>query len=226
MNSFPFQVIDLTHPIQTDMPLWPGDPQPSRKVHARHDSDKYALNTWTIGEHTGTHVGAPGHRVHGGHLMDRIPVEDLVLPCWVIEASKSLTVSDLERYEREYSRIKPGSCVALATGWAARWPDPKLVFERGANGRFLWPGFSAEAVDWLHQERRVKALATDAPDLGQGADKELLVGLRCAELGMLHVENLENLDQMPSAGGYVVIGTLPLIGGTGSPARVFGLTLL
>jgi len=223
MPTFPFRTIDLTHPIQPDMPSWPGDPQTSRTIHARHDTDQYAMNKWSIGEHTGTHVGVAGHRIPGGQTMDQLPADQLVLPLCVVEASELVAVLDLERYEAEHGRIESGSCVALSTGWASRWPDQQLVFGRGINGDFLWPGFSVEAVDWLKHERGVSALATDAPDLGPGSDTELAIGLRCAELGMLHVENLAKLDQMPAGGGFVIIGALPLVGGTGSPARVFGL---
>lgn len=223
MQRFPFRVIDLTHPIQPGMPVWPGDPETERVQHSTQDAHGYSLNQWTFGEHSGTHVGAPSHRVPGGRSLDQVDVNDLILALRVIAATEPVSVLHLERHEVEHGRIEPDSCIALCTGWSERWPNAEAVFERDDQGAFQWPGFTVEAVEWLHRERQVKMLATDAPDIGYGADTDLDVGKRCAELDMLHVENLANLDQVPVNGGYLVIGALPLVGGTGSPARVFGL---
>jgi kynurenine formamidase len=223
MQQFPFSIIDLTHPLQHQMPLWPGDPAITRNLHAEHHTSGYALNAWTMGEHTGTHVGAPSHRAPDGLSVNEIPVEDLVLPLRVVDTTEALTVVDLEQYEADRGMIEPGSCVALHTEWSDRWIDPERVFEQIDGVGYLWTGFTPKAVEWLHRERRVKVLATDAPDIGIGSDLSLTSGRKCAELGMLHLENLNNLDQMPNIGGFVVIGVLPLVGGTGSPARVLGL---
>jgi kynurenine formamidase len=34
------------------------------------------------------------------------------------------------------------------------------------------------------------------------------------------VENLANLEQVPESGAFVLIAPLPIVGGTGAPARV------
>jgi hypothetical protein len=37
------------------------------------------------------------------------------------------------------------------------------------------------------------------------------------------LEGLVNLAQLPARGALVVVGALPLVGGSGAPGRVFGL---
>jgi kynurenine formamidase len=41
--------------------------------------------------------------------------------------------------------------------------------------------------------------------------------------GIWHLENLQNLKSLPPLGAWIVVGVLPLIGGSGSPARVIAL---
>ena len=39
----------------------------------------------------------------------------------------------------------------------------------------------------------------------------------------MHLENLCGLDQMPPAGGWIIVGGIRIARGSGSPATVFGL---
>ncbi len=230
MDSFPFTVIDLTHPIGPETPQWPGDPDTRREPHAGLPSHGYALNAWRIGEHTGTHLGAPGHRVRDGATVDQLTADQLVCPLVVVTAGLRaedglmVTVADLLAFETKHGAIPAGACVALHTGWDRRWPDANRVFERGTDGGFLWPGWSPEAVEWLVGERKAGVIATDAPDIGAGDDSDLTAGLVCAEHGLLHVENLANLVRVSPCGSFIVLGALPFRDGSGSPVRALGLT--
>jgi kynurenine formamidase len=38
-----------------------------------------------------------------------------------------------------------------------------------------------------------------------------------------HIENLTNLKSLPATGALVFIGVLPLVDGSGSPARILAL---
>jgi kynurenine formamidase len=44
----------------------------------------YAQN-WTLGEHSGTHMDAPGHFVIGGRLAPQIELQELIVPIVVID---------------------------------------------------------------------------------------------------------------------------------------------
>ena len=41
--------------------------------------------------------------------------------------------------------------------------------------------------------------------------------------GAWNLEGLVSLDQVPPVGAWLVVGALPLVGGSGTPARVFAL---
>ncbi|MDW8030103.1 MAG: cyclase family protein, partial [Armatimonadota bacterium] len=55
-----WRIIDLTHTLQTDIPVWPGNPLFEFRNLAKHAQGYYA-NAFSCAEHTGTHVDAPIH---------------------------------------------------------------------------------------------------------------------------------------------------------------------
>ncbi len=80
-----YKVVDLTHVITPDMPVWPGDPKPTIKPMATVEKDGYFLSEFSIGEHSGTHFGAPAHFIEGGKTVDEIPADTFILPAVVID---------------------------------------------------------------------------------------------------------------------------------------------
>ncbi len=222
------RIVDLSHAITTDMPIWPGDPTPTIEPVATVEEEGYFLNKLCIGEHSGTHVGAPAHFHSGGATIDQVPVELLVLPAVVIDIRGKaeedpdyrLTVEDILSWEKEHGRIPEGSMVILFTGWQSRWNDPKAFFNADEQGTFHWPGFSAEATRFLVEERKVAGLGTDTHGIDPGNDETFAPNTILLGAGGIHLENLTNLDQLPPTGAVLVIGALKIKGGSGSPARV------
>ena len=226
-----YKVVDLTHVITPDMPVWPGDPKPTIKPMATVEKDGYFLNEFSIGEHSGTHFGAPAHFIEGGKTVDAIPADTFILPAVVIDISKkcknnpdySLTVEDILSWEKENGKIPEGSLVMAYTGWDEKWGDAKEFFGFDENGGMHFPGFSEEAVIFLMEKRGVKGLGIDTHGIDPGYDEEYKSNTALFERGGFHLENLANLGKLPPKGFYVFIGALPIKGGSGSPARVLAL---
>ena len=59
------RVIDLQHVVSPDIPLWPGDPKVVFKTVATMKKDGYYLRSFTIGEHSATHMNAPNSFIAG-----------------------------------------------------------------------------------------------------------------------------------------------------------------
>ena len=227
---FPYRLFDLTHPIAPGGPVWPGDPPTKRFEATSHDEEGFALQGWTLSEHAGTHVGSPSHYIPKGVTIDRMPLEELVLPAVVLDVRGQLmlegqvTVDHVRSFEVGWGELLPaGAAVLLLTGWDERWPDWTRVYEKDRRGVYLWPGFTGETAEWLIVERGVRALGTDAPGIDPGSDSMFAAGHACARARLPHLENLANLDLLPDMGAWLMIGALPLEGGHGSPARVMGL---
>ena len=226
-----FEVVDLTHVISPNIPIWPGDPKPVIKPMATVEKDGYFLNQFSIGEHSGTHFGAPAHFIEGGKTVDQIPASLLVLPGVMIDISEkcasnpdyALTVEDILEWEKENGRVPSGSVVLVRTGWDERWNDPNAFFGFDEGGGMHFPGISEAAVIFLMEKRGVVGLGIDTHGIDPGWDEEFKSNTALFQRGGFHLENLANLGKLPPRGFFVFIGALPIKGGSGSPARVLAL---
>src|SRR4051812_563379 len=65
------RIVDLTHHLADDMPLYPGLPSPSFHDFAEVERDGYAMSEYHLRNHIGTHVDAPSpHIARGATLHD------------------------------------------------------------------------------------------------------------------------------------------------------------
>ena len=229
--SMNFRIVDLTHVITPEIPIWPGDPKPIIEPMATVEKDGYFLNKLCIGEHSGTHFGAPVHFVSDGKTVDEIPSDMLIAPAVKIDISEKcngnpdyvLTVEDIKEWEERNGKITEGAYVLLRTGWDAFWNDPEKYFGFDENGGMHFPGFSEEAVIFLMDQRKVIGLGIDTHGIDPGNDEEYKPNTALFERGGLHLENLTNLDKVPDKGFLIFVGVLPIKGGSGGPARILAL---
>ena len=229
--SFPFRsVVDLSHPIAPGMPTWPKDPEVRRKAVARRDRDGYNLHELCLGEHTGTHLGAPSHMVDGP-AVHQIPPEDLIVPAVVFDAwgaamtdpDRPIALADVLAWEGRHGRLPARGAFLLWTGWSRHWPDKRAFLGLDGAGGMHFPGLAVEAARWLVHERQVRVLGTDAAGIDPGQDRKFAANRLLLAAGGMHLECLTNLDKLPPTGVTLFIGALKIAGGSGSPARVLAL---
>ena len=225
-----WRVIDLTQTLTTEMPVFPGGQPPAVETLGTVEKDGYFIQKLTLGEHTGTHVDAAAHFVSGQTTVEKIPVDWLVRQAAVVDISARvagdpdamLEPGDLKAWERRHGRLGQGACVLVRSGWSVRWPDEKLYRNTDARGAMHFPGVSVAASRYL-RERGVKCLGIDTLSTDPGLSKTFDQHKQFLAGGGFHLENLTNLDALPPAGATIVVGVLPLSGGSGAPARVLAL---
>ena len=240
------RVVDLTHTLSPDFPALRLPPEFGQvwafrmeRISKYDDAGPYWYwNNFSCGEHTGTHFDAPVHWVtgkdHPRNTVDTIDPMRFFGPAAVVDASAEvasdpdwvLTVPFLQRWEDRHGRIPTGAWLLFRTGWSKRLADPQAFANLRDDGAHT-PGPSKEAVEWLIAERDVKGFGVETinTDAGQsfnwpqphpchtlmhGANK---FGLQC----------LNNLDQLPPQGAFIVAAPLKIQGGSGSPLRVLAL---
>ncbi len=225
--EFPFRVVDLSHPLQPAMPAWPGDPPLTVTPAARLDREGFYLNCLALGEHTGTHAGAPAHYLEGGLTMAAFTGHDLIAPLFTISVPLQddalLEPADVAAWEARFGPLPSGCAVAVATGWSRYWPDKERYLGRAADGSLHFPGISPAAMAVIAGTRRARIVGIDSPGLDGGLSVDYAAGKLLARHGGLHLENLTALGELPPRGAWIMAGALPLAGGSGSPARVFAL---
>ena len=86
-----------------------------------------------------------------------------------------------------------------------------------------FPGFHIEATTMLMEETEAASMAVDTLSLDHGLSATFSTHYAWLPSGRFGIECLANLDAMPAAGGTIVIGAPKVRGGTGGPARIFGM---
>jgi len=108
------KIIDISLSLNNQTPVYPGNVPLAVSIHHAIPEHATQLSSITMGSHTGTHVDAPAHAVVGASALDKIPLENFVGPCRVLDFS--LEVGDSVTKEMLQSKnIKRGERVLLKT---------------------------------------------------------------------------------------------------------------
>jgi isatin hydrolase len=201
-----------------------------------------------LAEHTGTHFDAPTHWVPppgsgiagaapaGAISTDGVPLGQLAGRAVVIDVSGSLTAAEpghsppikakpIEEFEAEHGRIEAGEVVLLRTGWDRHYvagPAGRDYIVDCVTGRKPgWPAPTAAAVSLL-VERGVRCLGVDTPSVGSVEDP-LSAHYAGLAHGMVYVEGLTRLSELPIRGATFVFLPVPIRDGSGAPGRAIAL---
>jgi kynurenine formamidase len=215
------RVVDLSQPLGPDTILWPGSTP--FEVVAR--SDQTSSSYWrsiALPEHAGTHVDAPAHFAPGAETADEVPLERLVRPAAVLDA-RGLVGDDPEAEigddairedETRHGALDPGDVLVVRTGWDRFVGDP----DRYAR----FPGLSPAAAE-LAVERRLAGIGIDTLGIEPRTATEFPAHRITQAAGIWHLEALVGLDRLPPRGAWIVAAVIPLVGGSGGPARAFAI---
>lgn len=236
-------VVDLTAKLSSATPVLPLPegmaPIPRFELEelARYDErgETSFQNGIHTGEHVGTHFDAPCHWVTGTAHGDvsQVPTERLVGPAVVIDKTAEveedpdylLTVEDVQAWEGAYGKL-PAGWLLYRTGWASRSHDQAAFLNADDHGPHT-PGVTPECARWLAEETAIVGLGVETvgTDAGQafGFDPAFPVHSYLLGAGKYGVTQLQNLDLLPVTGTLIVVAPLPIVGGSGSPARVLAL---
>jgi kynurenine formamidase len=234
LSAGPFgfsRVVFLSHVLTAATPVFPGDPRVEITLAATTERDGYYLQRLACGEQSGTHWAAAAHFHAGEPAADELEAADFFLPAVVLDcraqaaadADFAVGVADLAGWEAEHGRIGARAAVLALTGYDRKYADPAAYLGADDRGGMHYPGFGADAAAWLIAERGIAALGTDTMGVDPGADATFATNKLLLRGRRMHLENLRGLDQMPAAGGWVVVGGPRIAAGSGSPATVFGL---
>ncbi|VXD18381.1 Cyclase family protein [Planktothrix serta PCC 8927] len=225
------KIIDLTHNIDPNIPLWPGDPPVQIETVADFSTSGYYLRRFSMGEHSGTHLNAPKSFYEDGIGIDEYSPESCILPTVVIDIREKtilnpdsiLTLNDIEAWEKQHQIIPENSMVLLYTGWQEKWPDPVAFLNVDQQGKLHFPGFGSEATQFLIEQRHIRGVGIDTHGVDPGFDDSFITNKLILKNNGFVLENLTNLDQLPATEITLILGIIRLTGGSGSPVSVLAL---
>lgn len=84
------RIIDLTLPLYTGMPVYPGDPEPSIELVQTVARDGWNMRRIQINSHDGTHVDVPFHSSDSGKSLDDYTLSDFYGPAVIYDAGQGI----------------------------------------------------------------------------------------------------------------------------------------
>jgi kynurenine formamidase len=224
-------IVDLSHTITPDFPLFPGGTPFELTSLQTFEADGYYGNRIAVDEHTATHMDAPAHFDPDGLTADRLPVAGFVAPLAVIDISgraandsdAQVLPDDILEWEAVNGSLPPGAFVAMFSAWESRLSDPTTYLNEGADGGFHYPGFHPDTAVLLVAERDIVGIGVDTLSLDYGQSADFQTHLTVLPAGKYGIENLANLGDLPAAGATVIVGGPKHLNASGGPARIFAL---
>jgi arylformamidase len=199
------KLIDISRPIYTGMPVWPGDSPVDFSLTAMKSKGFDAnVGRLSLCVHAGTHADAVFHYAENGARIDEIPLEVFVGPARVVDV-------------RGHSLITTELLAAHDFGGTPRvlfrsdaWADPAIFPAE-------WPVFSADVPAWL-AARGVRLVGLDVPSVDKLTSTGMPIHHVIERAGLFILESLD-LHDVP-AGVYELIALpLRIRGADGSPIR-------
>ena len=224
------QIVDLTHLITENIPVWPGNPTPVITPFKTFADDGFYANELNYVEHTGTHLDAPVHFFEGKEYAWQLPPANFVVPMIVIDIREKaaqdpdsqVTPDDVTAWESANGEIAPLSFVAMNSGWAAKVNDPVAFVNLDADGVQHYPGFHPEAAAML-VEKGIAGIGVDTLSQDYGMSTDFGTHVAILGSGRYGIEGLAGLDDVPAAGATVIIGGPKFDLNSGGPSRVYAL---
>lgn len=238
-NPFGGRIRDLSYPFDADTVYWPTEEGFVFEEGFRGQTEggyHYEAHRFRAAEHGGTHVDAPSHFAEDGIPVDRIGLELLVSPGFLVDVTAAcqldrdhaVTRAEIEAYEAEHGAIPRGGIVLLRTGFGRRWPDRERYLgtaDRGAEAtaHLHFPGLSADAAIWLAEKRGIAAVGLDTASIDPGPSRTFDAHRALAAHGVPAFENLSNLDNLPPRDFWVIALPMKIKGGSGAPLRAIAI---
>ena len=207
------KVIDLTHTIREDMPVYPGTEPPVLAAANTYEENGFKETRLTMFSHTGTHMDPPAHLFPGRTTLDRFPPEQfigraLVIDCSELAEGQTITMDFIRRYGE---KAEQADFLLFRLGWDRKW---------GTEAYFGDYPCIDEAVLEFILEGSYKGIGFDVIGLDPISDEGLTRHKRLfRDRDIVNIENLKDLDKCGSELFWFSCFPLKLEDCDGSPIR-------
>ena len=207
------KVLDLTHTITPDMPVYPGTEPPVFEPANTYERDGFKETKVSMFTHTGTHMDPPAHLFPGRTTLDALPADQfigraLVIDCRGLPDGGAITMEHLRKHG---ALVDEADFLLFCLGWDKYW---------GTDAYFGdYPCIDFEVLEYILRGN-YKGIGFDVIGLDPIADENLTRHKKLfAEKDIVNIENLKSLDQCPAGRFWFSCYPLKLADADGSPIR-------
>jgi kynurenine formamidase len=184
------KVIDLTHTISENMPVYPGTETPKLKVANTYEKDGFKETLITMFSHTGTHMDPPAHLFAHRTTLDSLPINQfvgkgLVIDCSDLQEGERITMKYIENVKDKADKAE---FILFYTGWDSKWGTDSYFGE--------YPYITEEVAEYLIHSRK-KGVGLDVIGIDPISDANLTIHRKLfAETDIVVIENLTDLREV------------------------------
>lgn len=205
------KLIDLTHVLENEMPVFPGTAEPIFSTAYTVKENGFKETMMEMLTHTGTHLDCPAHFIENGETTDTVTIDNFAGKAWVcnlhtVNISHEKSVEEIlnlpEDFRPEY--------ILFRTNHNQFWKKPEyfhpfLTPENSFIERLIAFGIKGVGID---------TISIDPMDSTTYPNHYSLLGNN-----KIIVENLKNLDQLEGKKLRFYAFPLKVKEGDGSPIR-------
>jgi kynurenine formamidase len=216
------ELVDLSVPVVTGMPVYPGDPQVEITPALTVAGDGVNVQRVHMGSQSGTHADAPYHIDDALPRLEQVPLDRFTGPAVLMDA-RGLPPRTAIGPETLPAGLAPGTVLLIATGWSAHWGSEEYLAHPypavETAEAIVAAGVRTVGIDALSVDR------TPPPGPSQPSTEDFSLDAHrvLCGAGAVIVENLTGLDRLldaQEAGRRVEVSMFPLrLDGDGAPVR-------
>ncbi len=211
------KIIDLTHTISENMPVYPGTEGPKLEVPYSYEEWGFKETRLNMFSHTGTHMDAPAHLFEKRTTLDAMPIEQfvgkgLVIDCSDLVEGQKITMNYIEKVQEKADQAE---FIIFYTGWDRHWGTEAYYGN--------YPYITEEVAEYFLQSRK-KGVGLDVIGIDPISDSNLTIHKKLlVNTDIVIIENLTNLREIGE--GLFTFYALPLKfkDADGAPVRAIAI---
>lgn len=181
------KVIDLTHTISEDMPVYPGTEKPKLMTISTYKKDGFKETCIQMYSHVGTHMDPPAHIFENRTTLDQFPPEQFIGKAIVIDCRDLKEGQDITIDKIDIDKAKAADFLLFHLGWDKRWKDGTYFNN--------YPCIDEEVLGFILQQN-FKGIGFDVIGLDPIHDENLTRHKALFKgTNIVNIENLTNLEQ-------------------------------
>lgn len=153
------KIIDISIPLENGMPVWPKSVGPRlKRILSFKKGDSWTETEIQMNLHTGTHIDSPLHCIRGGVSIDKLPLNAMIGPAFVVYLPKvkAIIAKDLENLNLP----KDTSRLLFRTSNSNFWQKKEKKFQKD------FVGLAPDAASWI-ANRGIELVGIDYLSIAQ-----------------------------------------------------------
>lgn len=227
--------LDLTHNVSKEIPYFSSFKPLETSTLFTVEKDGFLTKEYSLVSQYGTHIDAPVHFCSGNRFLEEFSLKKFILPLFVLHKEKEvsensdyeITVTDILDFEATYGKLPSECFLAFSSDWSKRWESNEDFYNFDEFGQAHTPGWSLEALQFLHEQRNVWAIGHETLDTDSAVscskNKDLVSERYWLSKDKFQVEVLNNLAEVPAVGSVIILGVPKIHQAPGFTVRAFAI---